>query len=315
MQTVLMLLEQYGLWLVFFNVLALQLGLPLPAYPTLIVVGALSVNGPYPASLVLALAVLACVLADSIWYFTGRRAGRRVLRTLCKVSLNPDSCVRQTERIYERWGAPSLMVAKFIPGFAAVATSMAGLLRTPFATRFLPFDAVGALLWVGVALGLGRLFHTAVNELLEAFAAAGRWGLLLLLSLLALHLAVKAVQRHRLIRQLRMSRISVDGLQQMLERGERPLVVDVRAPKAQLEGRIPGALWVDAHAFDESLRQHGLLERLDDEVIVYCACPNEASAAAVAKRLMKAGFATVRPLGGGMEAWQAAGYPISAPPA
>ena len=72
---------------------------------------------------------------------------------------------------------------------------------------------------------------------------------------------------------------------------------------------------VDAHAFDESLRQHGLLERLDDEVIVYCACPNEASAAAVAKRLMQAGFATVRPLGGGMEAWQAAGYPISAPPA
>ncbi len=310
-----MLLEQHGLWLVFFNVLALQLGLPLPAYPTLIVVGALSVSGPYPAPLVLVVGLAACLIADSIWYFTGRRAGRGVLRTLCKVSLNPDSCVRQTERIYDRWGAPSLMVAKFIPGFAAVATSMAGLQRTPYATRFLPFDAVGALLWVGLALSLGRFFHSAVNEVLEAFAAAGRWGLVLLLSLLALHLLVKAVQRHRLIRQLRMSRISVSTLQQMLERGERPLVVDVRAPKSQQQGRIPGALWVDAHAFDESLRQQGLLERLEDEVIVYCACPNEASAAAVAKRLMKAGFSRVRPLGGGIEAWQAAGYPISKPPA
>jgi membrane protein DedA with SNARE-associated domain/rhodanese-related sulfurtransferase len=314
MQSLLSLLEQHGLWLVFFNVLALQLGLPLPAYPTLIVVGALSVAGPHSALAVLAVGVTACMVADATWYTTGRRAGRRVLRGLCRVSLNPDSCVRQTERIYQRWGAPSLMVAKFIPGFAAVATSMAGLLRTPFATRFLPFDAMGALLWVGLAVSLGRLFHTAVEELLDAFAAAGRWGLALLLSLLALHLAIKAVQRQRLIRQLRMSRISVQGLQQMLKRGERPLIVDVRAPMHVEQERIPGALWIDAHAFEDSVRRHALEDRFDEEVIVYCACPNEASAAAVAKRLMKAGFRRVRPLEGGIEAWREAGYEVLSTP-
>ena len=254
-------------------------------------------------------ALLASLIADLAWFFAGRRWGRPVLRAMCKVSLSPDSCVRQTERIYARWGAPSLMVAKFIPGFAAVATSMAGLLRTPLWSRFLPFDAIGALLWVAVPVLLGRAFHRAINELLATLEAAGRWGLITLAALLGLTIAFKAVQRYRLIRQLRMTRIEVDELAAMLERGERPLIVDVRAPAAQqASGRIPGALWIDAQAFDESLRAQGLQQRVDDEVIVYCACPNEVSAAAVAQQLIKAGFRRVRPLSGGIEAWQAKGY-------
>lgn len=305
------LLQQHGLWLVFLNVLALQLGLPLPAWPTLIAVGALSVGGAPALALVLLVAVAASLLADLVWFFAGRRWGRPVLRAMCKVSLSPDSCVRQTERIYARWGAPSLMVAKFIPGFAAVATSMAGLLRTPLWSRFLPFDLIGALLWVAVPVALGRLFHLAINEMLAALEAAGRWGLITLLALLLLTIAFKAVQRYRLIRQLRMTRIEVDELAQLLARGERPLIVDVRAPTVQQQsGRIPGALWIDATAFDESLRARGLQDRIDDEVIVYCACPNEVSAAAVAKQLMKAGFRRVRPLSGGIEAWQASGQAV-----
>jgi len=315
MELLIDLLQQHGLWLVFLNVLALQLGLPLPAWPTLIAIGALSAAGQPALGLVIAVAVAASLLADLAWFFAGRRWGRPVLRAMCRVSLSPDSCVRQTERIYARWGAPSLMVAKFIPGFAAVATSMAGLLRAPLWSRFLPFDAIGALLWVGVPVVLGRTFHRAINELLAALEAAGRWGLITLLALLGLTIAFKALQRYRLIRQLRMTRIEVDELAAMLERGERPLIVDVRAPAAQQSsGRIPGALWIDAQAFDESLRAQGMQHRVDDEVIVYCACPNEVSAAAVAQRLMKAGFRRVRPLSGGIEAWQAKGLGLDQAP-
>ena len=315
MELLLGLLQEHGLWLVFFNVLALQLGLPLPAWPTLIAVGALSVSGAPPLALVLGVALSASLIADLAWYTAGWRWGRPVLRAMCRISLSPDSCVRQTERIYARWGPPSLMVAKFIPGFAAVATSMAGLLRTPLWSRFLPFDAIGALLWVAVPVLLGRLLHRAINELLAALEAAGRWGLMTLAALLVLTIAFKAVQRYRLIRELRMTRIGVDELAGMIEAGQQPLIVDVRSPASREQGQIPGALWIDALAFDESLRDQGLLARVEDEVIVYCACPNEASAARVAQQLRRAGFRRVRPLGGGIEAWQERGYAISKPSA
>jgi membrane protein DedA with SNARE-associated domain/rhodanese-related sulfurtransferase len=309
MQMILTLIEQYGLWLVFANVLALQLGLPVPAYPTLIVIGAVSARGDFTAPQVIAVAVVASLIADLAWYVAGMRFGRRVLRLMCRLSLSPDSCVRQTENIYERWGAPSLMVAKFVPGFAAVATSMAGVMRTRLAS-FVVFDAIGALLWSGVAVALGWIFRDAVQDAIEVFAQAGRWGLVFLLSAFALYIAVKSIQRYRLIRTLRMARISVDELNDMLNNNERPLVVDVRAPASQKQGRIPGAVWIDSHAFDESLQAQRLHERTADEVIVYCACPNEASAAGVAKKLMRAGFTRVRPLAGGIEAWVEKGYGV-----
>lgn len=309
MQVLLSLIEQYGLWLVFANVLALQLGLPLPAYPTLIVVGAISARGDFSLAQVIAVAVAASLVADLAWYFAGRRFGRRVLRLMCRLSLSPDSCVRQTESIYERWGAPSLMVAKFVPGFAAVATGMAGSMRTPL-PRFVLFDGIGALLWSGAAATLGWLFRDAVGEMIAVLEQAGRWGLLALTLALGLYLAAKALQRQRLIQALRMARVGVDELEAMLQRGERPLVVDVRSPASQEEGRIPGAVWIDQRSVEDSLRATGLDDAAADEVIVYCACPNEASAALVAKQLMRAGFKRVRPLAGGIEAWVARGYAV-----
>jgi membrane protein DedA with SNARE-associated domain/rhodanese-related sulfurtransferase len=313
MQLLLTAIEQYGLWLVFANVLALQLGLPVPAYPTLIVIGAVSARGDFTAPQVVAVAVVASLLADLAWYVAGTHFGRRVLRLMCRLSLSPDSCVRQTESIYERWGAPSLMVAKFIPGFAAVATSMAGVMHTRLAS-FAVFDAIGALLWSGVAVTLGWIFRDAVQDVIAVLAQAGRWGLVLLLSAFVLYVAVKAVQRYRLIRTLRMARISVDELNDMLRQGLRPLVVDVRSPSSLKQGRIPGAVWIDGHAFEESVQAQRLHERTADEVIVYCACPNEASAAVVAKKLMRTGFARVRPLAGGIEAWMAQGYEVERTP-
>ncbi|MGZ8273235.1 MAG: rhodanese-like domain-containing protein [Burkholderiaceae bacterium] len=309
MQLLLTLLEQYGLWLVFANVLALQSGLPVPAYPTLIVVGALTARGDITVLQVIAVATAASLIADFAWYFAGARHGRRVLRLMCRLSLSPDSCVRQTENIYERWGAPSLVVAKFVPGFAAVATSMAGMVRTrPWS--FALFDTIGALLWSGVAVALGWVFRAAVNDVLAVLAQAGRWGLLALVVALALFIAVKAVQRYQLIRSLRMARVSVDELNDLLATDAHPLVVDVRSLSSQQQGRIPGAIWIDSHAFDESLRAHGLGDRTGQDVIVYCDCPNEASAAVVAKKLMRVGFKRVRPLGGGIDAWIERGYGI-----
>src|SRR3954453_17585856 len=172
MQTLVTLLEHYGLWLVFANVLALQCGLPVPAYPTLIVVGAMTARGEVTVAQVIAVSTIACVIADFAWYVAGARHGRRVLRLMCRLSLSPDSCVRQTENIYERWGAPSLVVAKFVPGFAVVATSMAGMVRTPLAS-FALFDAIGAVLWSGVAVALGWIFRGAVNDILGVLTHAG----------------------------------------------------------------------------------------------------------------------------------------------
>ena len=309
MQLLLTLIEDYGLWLVFANVLALQLGLPVPAYPTLIVVGAVTARGGGDISAVLAVAVAASLIADLIWYFAGVRFGRRVLRLMCRLSLSPDSCVRQSESIFERGGPASLLVAKFVPGFAAVATGMAGVMRTPLAS-FALFDAIGALSWSGVAVLIGWVFRGAVNEVLEVFEQAGRWGALTLLTALALYIGIKALQRRRLIQTLRMARVSVDELYAMIARDERPLIVDVRSRASRQEGRIPGAVWIDSHSLDASLESRTLRDSNAAEVIVYCACPNEASAAMVAKKLMRAGFKRVRPLAGGIEAWVARGYGV-----
>ncbi len=309
MQPLLTLIEHYGLWLVFANVLAAQLGVPVPAYPTLIVVGAIGARGGDTVVQAIAVATAASLIADFVWYFAGARHGRRVLRLMCRVSLSPDSCVRQTEHIYERWGAPSLMVAKFVPGFALVANSLAGLVQTPL-VAFVLFDTIGAILWSGTALGLGWIFRDAVAQVIEFLHRAGLWGLLTLVLALALYVAVKALQRHRLIRTLRMARVSVEELNDILAGEEHPLIVDVRSLSSQKEGRIPGALWIDSNAFEQSVRDHGLGGRTEEEVIVYCACPNEASAAIVAKKLMRAGFKRVRPLGGGIDAWIEKGYAV-----
>ena len=251
-------------------------------------------------------AVAAALIADLAWYLAGARLGRPVLRTLCRVSLSPDSCVRQTESIYLRWGAPSLLVAKFIPGFAAVATALAGSIGTRLWV-FLLFDGLGALLWAGLAVGLGVGFQNAVNEVIEVLEQLGKWGLVAIVGAFALIVMLKWWQRQRFYRQLRMARISVGELRVLLDQGKLPVILDVRSPLLQgQDGRIPGAIQIDARTFGETPPALPA----DGEVIVYCACPNEASAALIAKRLMQQGYSRVRPLQGGIDAWIAAGYAI-----
>jgi membrane protein DedA with SNARE-associated domain/rhodanese-related sulfurtransferase len=300
------LIQYYGLWFVFFNVLALQAGLPMPAYPTLIITGALATRGGASLQALLFTAVAAALIADLAWYCAGRKYGSRVLKTICMLSLSPDSCVRQTESIFARWGARSLAVAKFIPGFASVATSMGGVVRLPL-WKFVVFDAIGAALWSGVAIGLGYVFSDAINEVLAAFETLGRIGIWLIVIAFVAFIAMKWWQREKFIWQLRMDRVTVDELHDMMERERVGKIIDVRSPLTQAQtGRIPGAITVDV----KNLRVDLLAVEPDREVIVYCACPNEYTAAKLAKILMQHGFKQVRPLLGGIDAWIAAGHPV-----
>jgi len=300
------LILDYGLLLVFLNVLVEQAGAPVPAYPTLIVAAAYLVTDANSFAALLATGVLAAVVADTCWYLTGRGYGTRVLRMLCRISLSPDSCVSQTESIFMRFGAPSMLFAKFVPGFASVATAMAGAVGLRY-WKFVLFDALGAALWVGVALALGYIFRDAIAEILSTLQSLGKYGLILLLLALAAYIASKWWRRRQFIQQLRMDRVSVDQLYDLMKRDSGATVLDVRTPLSQAaSGRIPGAHTVDMERIAESIA--GVPR--DDEVIIYCACPNEASAVKVAKALKELGFRRVRPLLGGIDAWIAAGHDV-----
>lgn len=299
------LIEQYGLYLVFANVLLEQIGLPLPAYPTLVITGALINRGEYSAPTLLLTAICASLIADYAWYLAGQRYGRKVTAILCRISLSPDSCVRQTEVIYLRWGTPSLLVAKFIPGFASVASALAGTVGARRPT-FILFDCLGTLLWAGLAIYLGSLFSASVEDLLSVLQELGQGGAALIALAFAGFVASKWWQRYRFLRSLRMARISVAELNELVEQGQAPLIIDVRSKLAHHAERIPGAVVLSIEDISSSEFEH----LIDGEVIVYCACPNEASAAIVAKKLMERGYKRVRPLAGGIDAWIAAGYGV-----
>lgn len=301
------LIAQYGLLLVFFNVLVEQAGMPVPAIPTMIVAGALSANGKLPLAGVVLAAVLACLLSDLLWYWAGRRFGSGVMRTICRISLSPDSCVKQSELRFQRWRGRVLLIAKFVPGLSTVAPPLVGAMGLRAGT-FVLLDGLGSLLWVGVAVGLGYAFAAQIDDLLAAMASAGTVALELLLGLLALYITAKWWQRRRLLVALRMARITVDELNQSIADGQNPVVVDVRSQAARLLDTriIPGALMADLDGVAQALQDISP----DRELVIYCSCPNEVSAAKAAKLLMGVGYRNVRPLLGGLDAWDAAGYMV-----
>ncbi len=300
------LIAEYGVMLVFVNVLAEQIGLPVPAIPTLAVAGALSVAGKLPVVDLFVVALVACAIADALWYVTGRIYGSGVLKVLCRISLTPDSCVSQTQSRFERWGVGALVVAKFVPGLDMIAPPLAGAMRIAW-PRFLLFNTVGGALWVAVGLGIGIVFNTQIEGALVWFENTGPYALGMVVAVLALYVAYKWWQRHAFYAALRMARIDVDELYRLMDAGADPFVVDVRTMTARaVEPRqIPGSLHVSLEALDSHI---GSLPS-DRDIVLYCTCPNEASAAQVAKVLMNRGYRRVRPLHGGLDAWVAAGYP------
>jgi membrane protein DedA with SNARE-associated domain/rhodanese-related sulfurtransferase len=301
------LVSQYGLAIVFANVFVEQIGLPIPAIPTLVVAGAFAIGGKLSIFWVFAVAVAACLAADGIWYLAGRYYGNRVMRMLCMISLTPDSCVSQTQAQFERWGPNALLIAKFVPGISLLAPPLSGAAGVGWPT-FLAYNTAGAALWVAAGIGGGMLFGAQIERLLDYVGRYGGDALIALVVFVVGYVGYKWWDRRRFYAKLRMARISVDELYRRMDEVEPPIVVDVRSQVARtLEPRhIPGALHLPMLGFESHIAE---LAR-DREIIVYCSCPNEASAAQVAKLLMNAGFRRVRPLLGGLDAWIEAGHPV-----
>jgi membrane protein DedA with SNARE-associated domain/rhodanese-related sulfurtransferase len=306
-QNLVWLITQYGLPIVAANVFVDQIGLPVPAMPTLILAGAIAATGAIGLTSLFAAAVLACIVPDCVWFLVGRRYGMRVLKTLCRVSLEPDSCVNQTQSRFERWGINSLMIAKFVPGLAIIAPPLAGAMRIGW-PRFLGLSAIGGALWCGSGLAAGVLFKTQIQSVLVYLDRIGSVTGTVVAAMLIGYVFYKWRERQRFYKELRMARISVGDLYALMEAGQRPIVVDVRSNTARnLEPRwIPGAIHVPV---DDVARHIADLPR-DQEIVVYCTCPSEASATRVAKLLINRGFKEVRPLYGGLDAWIEAGYSV-----
>jgi membrane protein DedA with SNARE-associated domain len=202
---------QYGLIIVFINVLASQIGLPVPVVPTLIVAGAMAAAGQLPLAPLFLWSVLACLMADCGWYFIGRSYGIRVLKLLCRISLEPDSCVSQTQTSFERWGVNSLVIAKFIPGLAIIAPPLAGAMRIGW-LRFTGLSTASATLWVGTALVIGMLFRDQIALLLIHLGDVGSVAAVIIGAALAAYIAYKWWERGHFYNSLRMARIGVAEL-------------------------------------------------------------------------------------------------------
>lgn len=295
------LLDGHGLTLVFLSVLAEQAGLPVPAYPMLFVAGALSMqpDGP-PIGAVLLAVIAACLIADTAWYFAGKRLGQPMLRTICRVSISPDSCIRQTQSLYLRVGPRSLIFAKLLPGAGALSTAMAGMTSTPL-HKFLFYDALGALVWAGGALVAGVVFSDFVDSILAAFSTYGPICVAIVVGGFALFIAYRFWQRFRLLRRAgRIPRMTVMELESRRASGTLPLVVDVRAYGDTPIDRIPGALVMDLKGPLEVLGEYPPT----DDIVIYCACPHEYSAAVLAERLRTAGYKNTWALAGGYDEWK-----------
>ena len=293
------LIQLYGVLIVFAIVLVEQFGLPIPAYPVLIVAGALSVDADVSWQLVWLVAVLACLICDLFWFRAGRFYGKRILRLLCKISLSPDSCVNQTEDRFRKFGVKSLLVSKFIPGFNTVAAPLSGAIGTD-ARIFVVYSLTGAALWSGTGILLGAMFHDSVDGVLDSLSTFGSTALVVVAGVLALFIAFKYAQRLRQRARSAMERIDVADLLALIDEGHDPLIIDARSLSAQqMEAAIPGALVYKA------CKPEHLMASLDRErhIVVYCSCPNDVTAAEVARQFVANGFHRARPLKGGLEAW------------
>jgi membrane protein DedA with SNARE-associated domain len=258
---------RHGVAFLFLYVFADQIGIPVPAVPALLAMGALAAIGKINFPLALTASVAASLLADIIWYALGRTRGGDVLRLLCKISLEPDSCVRRTENVFIRYGARSLVVAKFIPGLSTVAPPLAGMVGVSL-PRFALYSALAGLLWAGTWGMLGYLAGDAVQRVSDVSGRLGTALVVLVATAIVGYVAVKWIQRRRFLQKLRIARISPDELKRDLDTGKPVLIVDLRSELdvAAAPFVIPGALRIAA---EELERRHPDIPR-DRDVIVYC---------------------------------------------
>lgn len=312
MQDIDALLIEHGVAVVFVITLLARVGAPVPAAPLLVIAGGLAVAGRAPLLGMFALAVLANLLGDAIWFWAGRRYGHRVMRLLCRISMSPDSCVRQSESIITRWGGSSLVAAKFLPGVSVVAAPMAGALHMSI-PRFVGFDLLAGAIWSGLFLAVGFVFSDQIADVLVLLSQIGSTALGLAVIVVAAWALWRWWRRRQFRLEVAMPRITVQGLLDLIDGGHDPVIIDVRSNASQAIDvrRIPGATSVHL----DEIHRHAKTLPHDREIVLYCNCPNEISAARAARLLREHGLIRVRPLAGGLEAWSTHGRPDPAAPA
>jgi membrane protein DedA with SNARE-associated domain/rhodanese-related sulfurtransferase len=303
------ILLTYGYLLLFAWVLVEQFGIPLPATPILLAAGALSAEGQISFPVALLAGVAASLSADTTWFLIGRKYGHHVLRLLCKLSMEPTICVRRTQDSFGRRREVTLMIAKFVPGLATLAPPVAGQNGMGFG-GFLLFDGIGATAWVGALLIIGRLFGDALKRDPSLLNWAGRFsGALLVLGVL-IFLGVRVIRRRLVLRDLAAARLEPEELKRQLDAGEAVYIVDLRHPLELLPDpfTLPGAL----HISPEALALRHIEIPRDRDIVLFCTCPSEATAAKTAMTLHKLGIDRVRPLRGGYDEWKRLGFPLDA---
>lgn len=310
MENITALFSQHGLLALFAGVFIEQLGAPVPALPFLLLAGVAAADNGVFAVQALAVATLASLIADSLWFYAGRRFGHRVLALLCRISISPDTCVRQSELSFARRGVATLVIAKFVPGLSILTPPLAGAMGMRVSS-FLIFSLAGTLLWAGSGIAGGLLFHNQVGQLLAYLSQLGDTAMLIVICAVALYVAIRVWRRWRVKRSVAsLPRVAPAQLADLLERGEELVLVDVRvslAPGA-LENHIQGARHIELNNI-----QTAPLDTwpANAKIVMYCSCPNDASALKAAYLLSQRGV-SASVLHGGIDAWIDAGYPVEA---
>jgi membrane protein DedA with SNARE-associated domain/rhodanese-related sulfurtransferase len=253
--------------------------------------------------------VLACLTADVSWFFFGRRYGYVVLRLLCKFSLESSVCVRRTHESFGKRGAYTLLFAKFVPGLSVVAPPVAGQTGMSLG-RFLAFDSAGSVIWIGSLLLSGRLFGDLLKRDPSVLDTLGHFGAALLILGILAFIASRIYRRQSYLKKFRTARLEPEALKQMLDSGEPVYIVDLRHPLELVPDpfTLPGA----HHLSPDALALRSAEIPLDRDIVLYCTCPSEATAAKTAMTLHKLGVVRVRPLRGGYDEWKRLGFPLDA---
>ena len=314
MRDLIPLLIAHGALIVFVITLAARAGAPVPAAPLLVVAGGVAMAGQISLVVCVAVSVLANVLGDAVWYQAGRWRGHRVMKLLCRISLSPDTCVRQSEGILSRWGGSSLIAAKFLPGISVVAAPMAGALGMSW-RRFVAYDVGASLIWTLAFLAVGVIFAGQIVAVLDIMTEFGTIaGVAIVIALAALIIG-RWLRRRWMLSDRYAPRIAVHELRELMAAGEPPVVIDVRSAVATQHDnrRVPGA--IVATLADLPGTVPGLPR--DREIVLYCSCPNEVSALRGVRILADHGLHRARALRGGLDAWLEieAATPLVAPAA
>jgi membrane protein DedA with SNARE-associated domain/rhodanese-related sulfurtransferase len=313
MNAIVQYLVNHGYSVLFASVFARQMCLPVPALLFLVAAGALAGSGRMILAVALALAVIACVLADLVWYEAGRRWGEQILHFLYGLSLDPEAAARRSKKNFARHGDQILVVAKFVVGLDAAAPPLAGLSGTS-RLRFIAFDAVGAALWSGAYAALGYVFSKDLDRAAIYAARMGRLLAIVVFAGLTIYVGRKLVRWHRFLREFRLTRIIPEELKEQLDAGEKFFIIDLQGRLGHPRDRqgIPGAVRIDPHKLEQyDERDKRVQIPRDREVVLYCATPREFTSARVALALHRRGFERVRPLAGGLRAWRERGFPLT----